>query len=309
MKIIVTEEQYNLLKESLVDDTEFRETIKSFESTVTDSKGNHYTFDDKDPKNPKTFIKGKSPYGGVLTIGWGHTGDKAKPGKKISNSEAERLLTQDIKKEEQKAKNLFPKYDTYPIYVQRTLTNATYRGEAKSGYEWVKLINSGNWDLASKKYLEGWNVDFSQAKNPRYKGGVADRMVKNQEAFKKYAKELKSTKIPEKKVQEKTPNQPQKKHLDIHDPGWLKSRLYGKKIYATKTVDTDFVNVRNSPEVNNGLISNKIATVKYPNIVGVAKDAKMLGNESWIWVELDPSVGVWDEGGWVMYKYVQSAKP
>jgi nucleoid-associated protein YgaU len=56
----------------------------------------------------------------------------------------------------------------------------------------VKAVNSGNWDLAAKKYLEGWDIDFSQAKDPRYKGGVADRMVRNQEAFLKYAKELKT---------------------------------------------------------------------------------------------------------------------
>ena len=56
----------------------------------------------------------------------------------------------------------------------------------------MKAVNSGNWDLAAKKYLEGWDIDFSQAKDPRYKGGVADRMVRNQEAFLKYAKEFKN---------------------------------------------------------------------------------------------------------------------
>jgi len=89
----------------------------------------------------------------------------------------------------------------------------------------------------------------------------------------------------------------------------LKSRLYGKKVFASKTVDTDFVNVRNSPEVNNGFISNKITTVKYPNYIGIAKDAKQVGNESWIWVELDPKLGVTDKGGWVMYKYVSTGSP
>lgn len=100
-----------------------------------------------------------------------------------------------------------------------------------------------------------------------------------------------------------------KKRLDIHDPLWLKSRLYGKKVFASKTIDTDFVNVRNSPDVNNGLISNKITTVKYPKYIGIAKDAKFVGNESWIWVELDPKLGVTDKGGWVMYKYVSTGSP
>jgi LysM repeat protein len=89
----------------------------------------------------------------------------------------------------------------------------------------------------------------------------------------------------------------------------LKSKVYNKPVYVKKTADTDFINVRNSPEVNDGFISNKIATVKYPNIVGIAKDAKTVGDYTWIWVELDPSVGVTDEGGWVVSKYVQMNKP
>lgn len=195
MKIIITESQYKLLSESIVDDQELRKTIKNFESTVTDSSGMHYVFDDEDPKNPKTFVSSeKQKKGGTLTIGWGHTGSHAKIGKKITNAKAEELLTSDIAKEENKAKNIFPKYDTYPIYVQRALVNAVYRGEAKSSYGWVKSINSGDWNTAAKKYLEGWDIDFSKAKDPRYKGGVADRMVKNQEAFKKYASESKGQK-------------------------------------------------------------------------------------------------------------------
>ena len=192
MKIIITETQYNILNESLVNDKVFRDTIKSFESTVTNSVGSHYTFDDKDPKNPKTFIKSKSPYGGVLTIGWGHTGSEAKPGNAITNKKAEDLLSQDISKEESKAKNLFPKYDDYPVYVQRALTNAVFRGEAKSSYEWVKNINLGEWDLAAEKYLSGWKIDFSRADDPRMKGSVAQRMKTNQRAFLKYGEELKS---------------------------------------------------------------------------------------------------------------------
>ena len=57
MKIIITENQYKtLITESMSDDSELRNSIKSFESTVVDSTGKHYVFDDKDSKNPKTFI-------------------------------------------------------------------------------------------------------------------------------------------------------------------------------------------------------------------------------------------------------------
>ena len=192
MNIILTNSQYKILIEGLAHDKVFRDTIKGYESTVIDSSGLHYTFDDKDPKTPKTFVKTPTyKKRGTLTIGWGHTGETAKPGKKISNQKAEELLTNDITKEENKAKIIFPKYNTYPLYVQRALVNAVYRGEAKSTYEWVKLVNLGKWDTAATQYLKGWGIDFSKANDPRYKGGVADRMVNNQKAFKQYANELK----------------------------------------------------------------------------------------------------------------------
>ena len=197
MKIIITESQFKMLTEatSLADDSDFRETIKSYENEVVDGSGKHYVFDDKDPKNPKTFVSAPSKKrGGTLTIGWGHTGPEAKIGAKITKTKAEQLLTLDIINEENKTKNLFPKYNTYPTYIKKALVNSVYRGEAKKGYKWVEAINAGNWDDAAAKYLQGWNIDFSQANDPKYKGGVADRMVTNQEDFKKYAKELKGDK-------------------------------------------------------------------------------------------------------------------
>lgn len=200
ISIIITESQYKTILENIANDNVLRNTIKSFESTVTDKNGYHYVFDDKDSKTPKTFVNNPNKKkGGTLTIGWGHTGDVAKIGKKISNSVAEKLLTNDITNEENKTKKLFPKYNDYPTYVKRALVNAVYRGEAKSTYEWVKAINSGKWDLGAKKYLEGWDIDFSKADDPRYKGGVADRMVTNQNAFKQYSSELKKG-VPKPKV-------------------------------------------------------------------------------------------------------------
>ena len=197
MKIIITESQLKMLTEatSLADDENFRDTIKSYENEVVDATGKHYVFDDKDPKNPKTYVSSPNKKrGGTLTIGWGHTGPEAKVGAKITKTKAEQLLTLDIINEEKKTKNLFPKYDTYPTYIKKALVNSVYRGEAKKGYKWVEAINAGNWDDAAAKYLQGWNIDFSQANDPKYKGGVADRMVTNQDAFKKYARELKGDK-------------------------------------------------------------------------------------------------------------------
>jgi GH24 family phage-related lysozyme (muramidase) len=195
MKIIITESQHNLLIETIVNDNEFRNLIKKYESTVINSKNQHYTFDDKDPNQKKKFVTtNKPPYGGTLTIGWGHTGEHAKPGNIISNNKAEQLLTKDIQKHEELTKKIFPKLDKYPTYVQRALVNTVYRGEAKTNYKWVKSVNNNNWTLAAKQYLEGWNIDFSKVGNPTTKGSVAERMKNNQLAFLKYAKELNPTK-------------------------------------------------------------------------------------------------------------------
>ena len=282
MKIILTERQLKeLLKEGIADDTVLRDTIKSFESTVKDSLGKHYVFDDKDSKNPKTFINTASKKkGGTLTIGWGHTGSEAKIGNKISNEKAEQLLTTDITKEENKTIGLFPKYNSYPLYVKRALVNAVYRGEAKSSYEWVKAINLGKWDLAATKYLEGWNIDFSQANDPRYKGGVADRMVQNQNAFKKYAKELKGGKSTTTTT--------------------TTTSIVGSNVYPKKTTDADYANVRTEPQVNNGWINNLISTVYSPDLIGkVVKTQKGEDGKTWYYVKLADGISWFHSHGWV----------
>lgn len=287
MKIIITEAQFNLLLESspIANDKEFRDTIKSFESTVVDSTGKHYVFDDKDPKNPKTFINDpKKKKGGTLTIGWGHTGSEAKIANKITNSKAEALLTTDIDNEEKKTKTLFPKYDTYPLYVRRALVNSVFRGEAKKSYSWVQDINSGKWESAAENYLKGWNIDFSKAKDPRYRGGVADRMVTNQNAFKKYAKELKSGK---KTTSDKVKPTPP-------------TSIIGSNIYPKKTEDGEYANIRTEPQVNNGFINNIITTVESPDLIGkVEKTQKDSEGNTWYYVKLDSDVSWWYDYGWV----------
>jgi GH24 family phage-related lysozyme (muramidase) len=320
MKIIITESQLRLLTEaaSLADDEDFRETIKSYENEVVNSSGKHYVFDDADPKNPKTFVSAPNKKrGGTLTIGWGHTGPEAKIGNVITKAKAEQLLTSDIKNEENKTKTLFPKYDTYPLYVRKALVNSVYRGEAKKGYKWVEAINAGNWEDAATKYLQGWDIDFSQAKNPKYKGGVADRMVTNQDAFKKYAQELKSKTKPQQTPQDNPKSDKKKTYSefsgDIPADADYKTwdRLYhiNKMAYPAKTRDTDYINLRYTPEVNDGFIDNKIGMVKYPNPIGIIKDIKYpTQNDKWFYVKLDSSVDAEDDYAWVSAKYVTLGK-
>lgn len=311
MKIIITKKQYNVLNENLSDDQIFRKTIKGYESTVVDKSGSHYVFDDKDPKTPKTFIKSaKDKKGGTLTIGWGHTGDNAKLGNKIPNAKAENLLSQDITTVENRAKRLFPKYGNYPLYLQRALVNCLYRGEAKSSYEWVKSIISDDWDKASKKYLEGWDINFKQASDPRYKGGVADRMVTNQKAFKKYADEIKANpSILKKNTKDKPQNLKSQNEIPNNSskPKENINNIYkvGTKIYPKKTADSDYANVRTSTEVNTGFINNLITAVYYPKLIGVIeKTQKDNTGKMWYYVKLADGLSWYYNHGWVRFDVV-----
>lgn len=285
MKILITNKQFSVLTEGLADDETFKNMVKGFEGTVKDSSGNHYTFDDKDKKNPKTFVDSTTKKkGGTLTIGWGHTGSQAKIGNKISNTKAEELLKQDITAEENKAKTMFPKYDTYPLYLKRALTNTVYRGEAKSTHDWVKAANSGNWTSAATKYLEGWNIDFSKADDPTMVGSVAHRMVTNQRAMKRYANELKTGKV----TTDTTTKKP------------TTTTMIGKTIYPKKTSESDYANIRSSAEVNTGLINNQIATVTYPSPIGVVQSStKDDTGKTWYYVKLADGISWWHTYGYV----------
>jgi hypothetical protein len=90
------------------------------------------------------------------------------------------------------------------------------------------------------------------------------------------------------------------------DPKILKKQIYNKPIYVKKTNDTNFINVRDTAEVNNGWFTNKITIVKHPNVIGVARDVKLVGNDNWIYVKLDPSLKTSAKYGWVIYKYTQT---
>ena len=102
---------------------------------------------------------------------------------KISEKEAENLLTKGIQKIESDVKRRIPKYDSYPRYIQMAIMNASYRGDL--GPATIKLINQGAWNKVSKEYLNHPNYI-----NPGNLRGVVKRMKSNADAFNRYAKEL-----------------------------------------------------------------------------------------------------------------------
>lgn len=265
----------NLIFESLADDTEFRDKVKEWEGAVT-VKGQHVTYDDATMKP----VTSPSQLQGVLTIGYGTTKSvypQLKPGMKISEKTAEDLLTRGIQKIENDVRRRLPKYDSYPKYVQIAIMNASYRGDL--GPATIKLINQGQWDSVSKEYLNHPNYT-----NPGNMTGVVKRMKSNADAFSQYATELK---------------QPAPSG---NSSGYS---MKGKTLYPVNSSKTNFTNVRNEPVINNGLVDNIIAVIKWPNPVGVVKADKYDSQGMhWYYVELPKTVSLAHNYGWVRFDAV-----
>ena len=47
----------------------------------------------------------------------------------ITDEQAKKIFKSDIKKHMEKAKQLYPKYNTYPLYVRVALLDGDYRGD------------------------------------------------------------------------------------------------------------------------------------------------------------------------------------
>jgi GH24 family phage-related lysozyme (muramidase) len=272
---------FNLINESLAEDPEFREKVKEWEGKVTDASGLHVSYDDATMKP----VKSATQVQGVMTIGYGTTKSvypALKPGMKISEKEAERLLTQGIQKIEDDVRRRVPGYDKYPKYVQIAIMNASYRGDL--GPATIKLINAGKWSQVSKEYLNHPNYT-----NPGNMRGVVARMKSNADAFDQYAKE-------------QTPAKSASTTGSDHGEQYI---TVGKTLYPRKTSEHDFANVRNEPIINGGLVDNIIATIKWPNPVGVAKysktDDKLM---TWYYVELPKNISLAHDHGWVRFDAV-----
>jgi GH24 family phage-related lysozyme (muramidase) len=269
----------SLLSESLAVDPEFREKVKEWEGKVTDESGLHVSYDDATMKP----VKSPKQVQGVVTIGYGTTKTiypQLKPGMKISEKQAESLLTKGIQKIESDVRRRMPKYDSYPKYIQMAIMNASYRGDL--GPATIKLINSGQWNKVSKEYLNHPNYT-----NPGNMRGVVVRMKSNADAFDRYATE-----------------KSKKGSADSSDHGEQYMTI-GKTLYPRKTSKHDYANVRNEPTINNGIINNIIATIEWPNPVGVAKkkktDNRMM---TWYYVELPKNISLLHDHGWVRFDAV-----
>jgi hypothetical protein len=79
----------------------------------------------------------------------------------------------------------------------------------------------------------------------------------------------------------------------------------GKTLYPRNTSKHNYANVRTEPTVNNGFINNIIATIEWPNPVGVAKKSKTDDRMmTWYYVKLPKNISLLHDYGWVRFDAV-----
>lgn len=115
--------------------------------------------------------------GGVWTIGYGHTGGDVREGLTIPLSEAERLLTRDLRVAEGhvndavKVKLTQNQFDALVSFVYNV------GGGAFRSSTLLKLLNAGDYDGAANQ-LPRWNKD-----NGRVVNGLTNRRREERELF------------------------------------------------------------------------------------------------------------------------------
>ena len=115
--------------------------------------------------------------GGVWTIGYGHTGSDVREGLTIPLSEAERLLTRDLRVAEGhvndavKVKLTQNQFDALVSFVYNV------GGGAFRASTLLKLLNAGDYEGAANQ-LPRWNKD-----NGKVVDGLTDRRHEERELF------------------------------------------------------------------------------------------------------------------------------
>ena len=115
--------------------------------------------------------------GGVWTIGYGHTGSDVREGLTIPLSEAERLLTRDLRTAEWhvtrlvKVKLTQNQFDALVSFVYNV------GGDAFEKSTMLRLLNAGEYEGAANQFLR-WNKD-----NGKVVQGLINRRIKERDLF------------------------------------------------------------------------------------------------------------------------------
>ena len=105
-----------------------------------------------------------------LTLGFGDYGPQIKEGQTTTVPEADARLDKNIRERLPKIKKAIPSFDLLPENVRVDLFASWYRGGLSDSPETIKLINKGDYEAASKEFL-----DNDEYRNTELKG-IKDRM-------------------------------------------------------------------------------------------------------------------------------------
>ncbi|MNU90792.1 Lysozyme RrrD [compost metagenome] len=115
--------------------------------------------------------------GGVWTIGYGHTGSDVREGLTIPLSEAERLLTRDLRVAEGYVNRLVQVKLTQNQFDALVSFVYNVGGDAFAKSTMLRLLNAGEYEGAANQFLR-WNKD-----NGKVVDGLTNRRRKERELF------------------------------------------------------------------------------------------------------------------------------
>jgi hypothetical protein len=115
------------------------------------------------------------------TIGFGSNNPDIKPTQVISETEAENLLDEELKKKIALARQLLPNFDSYSPELKKHVVSSVYRGSLSGSPKTLELLRQGNFTAASQEFLD--NDEYRRSL--KEKTGVAPRMQAVAEAMSK----------------------------------------------------------------------------------------------------------------------------
>lgn len=116
------------------------------------------------------------------TIGYGHTGEYAKPGSVIDKSKAREILEKDARARTDVISGKIPTFKELPLDMAVQLGQSAFRGGITGSPKTIKLINSGDFQGASKEFLN--NREYKTAVQSG-RPGIRKRMEAVSEALSK----------------------------------------------------------------------------------------------------------------------------
>jgi lysozyme len=243
--------------------------------------------------SPQTGHKAYKDIVGVWTIGYGHAetsevAPKPKPGMKISDTEAKRILKNDIANAEKKVKTYistrFPGKSLDQTQL-KMLTDYAFNPGLSKFPNFVKAVVNKDWKTASKEYKRYAGVKELTDRNKKFYDLFLAPLLNGQTT--------KRVPTPEEK-KKLEPMNAKPKQIPPSFP--MKGKIVYPKILDTEDGGTTkFANVREEPLIDNGWFDNIIRVVEFPNTVGTVID-KTVDAEGMTWYKVYHAN---DQKGWV----------